>query len=327
MSPAHIALFTYNRLEHTRRTVQALAKNELASQSHLHVFSDGPRTPADAPKVDAVASYLQGISGFKSLEVVQRPRNLGLANSIISGVTEICGKYGRVIVLEDDMLTSPYFLQFMNDALDAYEADPEVISVHAYLYPTQKPMPETFFIKGANCWGWATWSRGWELFNPDGRELLEELEARSLTGEFDFDGGYPYTAMLRQQIAGANDSWAVRWYASAFLRNKLTLYPGRSLVYNIGNDGSGYHCVPTEAFDVKLASRPINCARIPLAENAEDRREVANALRRLRNPREQTGFGRLKSLLKKCAPPIAWRLAKKLRANFASQSPRQGGKP
>ena len=127
----------------------------------------------------------------------------------------------KVIVLEDDLVTSPHFLQYMNDGLGIYERDDRVISIHGYSYPVHGKLPETFFLRGADCLGWATWKRGWDLFEDDGQRLLNELERRNLTRSFDFDGSYPYTQMLRDQIAGSNSSWAVRWYASAFLRDKL----------------------------------------------------------------------------------------------------------
>lgn len=229
--------------------------------------------------VEAVRASLQDVPGFRSVTVVQRPANLGLADSIIQGVTEICARSGRVIVLEDDMLTSQWFLRYMNDALAAYESDPAVISIHGYIYPVRGVLPETFFLRGADCWGWATWERGWKHFNPDGTALLAQLEERRQTHAFDFDGAYAYTAMLRDQIAGRNNSWAIRWHASAFLLDKLTLYPGRSLVQNIGLDASGTHCASTQEFTTVLSSEPVPVRRQPLKEHREARRQIAEYLR------------------------------------------------
>ena len=134
-----------------------------------------------------------------------------------------------------------HFLRFMNDGLDRYADDERVASIHAYIYPLARPAPETFFLRGADCWGWATWRRAWEHFNPDGKTLLQQLEAHGLTRAFDFDGTAAFTEMLENQIRGLNNSWAIRWHAACFLDGLLTLYPGRSLVHNIGNDGSGTH--------------------------------------------------------------------------------------
>lgn len=274
-----IVLFVYNRPEHTRKTVEALQKNFLTKESELFIFSDGPKNEFDATKVQEVRRYLKTISGFKSVSLIEREKNLGLANSIISGVTEIINKYGKIIVMEDDLVSSKYFLQYMNDALDLYENEEKVISIHGYIYPIEnkgkEKLPETFFIKGADCWGWATWKRGWDLFEPDGGKLLRELEERNLLREFDFDGSYPYSNMLRRQIAGQNDSWAVRWYASAFLRGKLTLYPRESLIKNIGQDNSGTHIGNSQLKETILANEKIEILIIPTEENAVAKKILA----------------------------------------------------
>jgi hypothetical protein len=200
------------------------------------------------------------------VSIVERETNFGLARSIIDGATQVCEKHGQVIVLEDDMVTSPFFLNYMNEGLNKYRHDHRVISIHGYVYPIEQVLPETFFLKGADCWGWATWKRGWELFDPDGKRLLDELKRRKLTRQFDFDGSYPYTKMLQNQIGRKNDSWAIRWYASAFLKDKLTLYPGRSLVHNIGTDGSGVHCSETKIFSGSLARSPVSVEHVAVEE-------------------------------------------------------------
>jgi hypothetical protein len=212
--------------------------------------------------VEAVRNYLQTITGFRSVIINARSRNYGLANSIVPGVTEVLSDYERIIVLEDDMVTSPHFLSYMNEALDRFADDDRVISVHGYVYPVLQVLPEAFFLRGADCWGWATWRRGWALFNPDGHALLDELKRRDLLKAFDFNGAYGYSQMLESQIKGTNDSWAIRWYASAFLTDKLTLYPSRSLVHNIGNDSSGTHCGNNSIHDAALSSTPINLSGV-----------------------------------------------------------------
>ena len=265
---APIVLFVYNRPWHMRQTIEALQKNELAEASGLFIFSDGPKSGDDKEKVLEVREYIKTISGFKRVNLVEREQHLGLANSIINGVTEIINKYGRIIVLEDDMVSSPYFLKFMNEALEFYKDEEKVISIHGYIYPVNAQLPETFFLRGADCWGWATWKRGWDLFEPNGRKLLHEIWKRKLQKRFDINGAYPYTKMLEKQIRGKNDSWAIKWYASAFLKNKLTLYPGRTLVFNIGLDGSGMHCRVTNIYDTKVSKEPISIKNIPIEENS-----------------------------------------------------------
>ncbi len=188
---APIALFVYNRPWHIQQTVEALQKNDLAEDSDLFIFSDAPKKKEAVAAVQEVREYIKTVGGFKSVSIIERDINFGLANSIIDGVTRMCNEYGRVIVLEDDLVTSPYFLCYMNDALDLYEHEESVISIHGYIYPVAEKLPETFFLRGADCWGWATWKRGWELFEQDGRRLLEELCRQKLTDRFDFDNSYP----------------------------------------------------------------------------------------------------------------------------------------
>jgi len=284
---APIALFAYNRLDHIRRTLEALRKNELATVSELYVFSDGPRSEADQEKVRAVRELIRTISGFHTVTIIEQEANRGLARSIIDGVTTVVEKHGQVIVLEDDMITSPYFLRYMNEALHMYRNDERVISIHGYIYPIETLLPETFFLKGADCWGWATWKRGWNLFEPDGLKLLHELRTRNLARRFDFDGTYGYTSMLESQVNGLNDSWAIRWYASAFLKDKVTLYPGRSLVCNIGVDASGTHCGAWDKFDAAISAEPVRVVRIPSEENRIARKAFKAFFRSLRPPLRQ----------------------------------------
>lgn len=249
-----IVLFVYNRLQHTTQTIEALRKNDLASESDLFIFSDAPKSASEHEAVRTVREYIHHMDGFKSITVIERPVNLGLANSIIDGVTSIVNKYGRVIVMEDDLVTSPHFLRYMNDALAFYESNKKVASIHGYVYPIEG-LPETFFLRGADCWGWATWSDRWRFFEPDGEKLLASLKSQGLINRFDLNGSYSFSKMLKDQINGLNNSWAVRWHASAFLNQTFTLYPGKSLVENIGNDGSGTHCANTSIFSSTLSNK------------------------------------------------------------------------
>ena len=258
MVPAPLVVFTYNRPGHTRRTIDALKRNSLAADSDLIVYSDAARTSSHQRAVAQVREYLATIAGFRSVTVRQRSHNFGLAESIIQGVSEVLREAERIIVLEDDMVTSPHFLTYMNEGLSRYSEDERVVSIHGYVYPVEQPLPEAFFLLGADCWGWATWRRGWTIFNPDGKYLSNELKRRNLVDGFDFHGEHPYSRMLEDQVAGMNDSWAIRWYASAYLAHKLTLYPGRSLVQNIGNDESGIHSASTTTLDVRLSKTPVD---------------------------------------------------------------------
>lgn len=282
MSKAPIALFVYNRPRHTRLTVEALQKNELSEESDLFIFSDAPKDPGIAIAVQEVREYIRCIGGFKSVTIIERDENLGLASSIIDGVTRLCSDYGRVIVLEDDIVTSPYFLSYMNRALDLYENEERVVCVGAYMFPIRDHLPETFFLRITDCWGWGTWARGWASFDPDGHRLLREINSRKLNKLFDINGSYPYTRILADQARGENDSWSIRWYASAFLQDRLTLYPGRSLTNNIGFDGSGQHCESNNRFDNLPTDRPIELRDIPVEENQYVLAEIERFMRRSR---------------------------------------------
>ena len=242
MMYAPILLFTYNRLAHTRRCVEALLKNSLATESELFIYSDGAKDDTQQAAVNEVRYYIHNIRGFKQITIIQRDENWGLARNIIDGVTTQVNRYGKVIVLEDDLVVTPHFLQFMNDALETYKDEPKVGHIQACDFTQDPTLPDTFLIKWTGSWGWGTWDRAWKHFNPNGQELLQELEERKLTYTFDFNGKYGYTRMLRRQIAGKNHSWAIRWNASLFLKGILSLNVGRSLVQNEGFDGSGTHC-------------------------------------------------------------------------------------
>jgi HEPN domain-containing protein len=266
---APIILFTYNRPKHTQQTVECLQRNKQAKDSDLFIFSDGAKDKSVEESVQATRLYLKNIVGFHSVQIVEREKNFGLANNIIDGISQIIYQYEKAIIVEDDLLTSPYFLQYMNEALTLYEKEDNVVSVHGYVYPIKQKLPETFFLRGADCWGWATWKRGWDVFNPNAKELLQKIKDDKLGKIFDFNGTYPYVKMLEQQIQGKVDSWAIRWYASAFLKNKFTLYPGKSLVDYNGNDGTGTHCGIEENFKTSLSERPIVLQKIEIKENKQ----------------------------------------------------------
>lgn len=319
-----IVLFVYNRLFHTQKTIEALKKNVGSEFHDLIVYSDGPRTAKQASAVNAVRGYIGSISGFASVSIRERKYNLGLSCSIITGVTEVLEDYDQIIVLEDDIVTSPYFLDFMTNGLKQYEDDERVVSVHGYVYPLERPPKTPFFLRGTDCWGWGTWRRAWKIFNPNGQYLLDQIISRQLLDEFDFGGKSRNSAMLRDQIVGKNDSWAIRWHASAFLAEGLTLYPGKSLVQNIGNDNSGTHCGETSDFHVELASQPIDLANILVEQSAQAVREFEKFYtKRFGNSLSSSNLGqrvglksRLRTIYHDLVPPVvARRIRKILRQN------------
>ena len=272
MKHAPILLFTYNRLAHTRRCVEALLNNSLASESELFIYSDAAKDETQQKAVEEVRQYIHTIRGFKDITITERDENWGLARSIIDGVTTQVNQYGKVIVLEDDLVVAPHFLQFMNDALETYKDEPQVGHIQACDFTQDPTLPETFLIRWTGSWGWGTWDRAWKHFNPNGKELLQELINRKLTYTFDFNGKYGYTRMLRRQIEGKNNSWAIRWNASLFLKGILSLNVGHSLVQNEGFDGSGTNCGGGGLYASQLYMDVLPVPKInPIEENKEAR--------------------------------------------------------
>src|ERR1700712_2857010 len=266
---APIALFVYNRPEHTRRTLSYLQKNLLADESRLFIFSDGPKTDADKAKVEEVRQLAKDVTGFKSVKVIERDENLGLANSIISGVTKLVNEYDKVIVFEDDLLSSPYTLQYFNESLNRFANEERVMHIGAYMYNlNNKNLPQTFFYRAATSWGWATWARAWKYFEPDVDKLTEQFSKQKIH-HFSIEGTMNFWKQVQQFKAGKNNSWAIRWYASIFLKGGLTLNPSHSLIQNIGHDGSGVHSNNENTYQVQIAQKPVKEFPTEIKENAQ----------------------------------------------------------
>ena len=240
--PAPIALFVFKRPDHTRRTLESLARNAEFERSALHVFCDGSRGPADDAAVDATRRLVRNWP-HPNKTVHEAPANRGLAASVIAGVTALCDAHGRVIVVEDDLVVAPVFLDFLNRALDTYADDPRVMQVSGHMFPVELDAGggDAVFLPFITSWGWATWQRAWSSFDPHMRDFSQLVADRAIRRRFDLENAYPYFAMLKKQKAGQIDSWAIRWYLSVFVAKGLTLYPRRSLVQNEGFDGSGTH--------------------------------------------------------------------------------------
>jgi hypothetical protein len=238
-----VGLFVYNRPLHTRQTVEALLKNSGAADSDLHVFSDGPKNDPARSGVEEVRKYIRQISGFRSVTIVEHETNRGLARSIIDGVSTLCDKFGSAIVIEDDLVLAPAFLNFMNTALERYRNDSHVMQVSGYMFPVEiGAQTDSFFLPFTTSWGWASWARAWRDFDPEMSAFGALSADRHLRNQFNLGGAYDYFGMLQKQSRGELDSWAIRWYLSVFMKKGLTLYPAHTLVRNIGFDGSGTHC-------------------------------------------------------------------------------------
>jgi len=297
-SLAPIILFVYNRPEYTRQTIESLKKSQFASGSELFIYSDAAKTEKDKKLVAEVRDYIKTINGFRKVIIKESKENKGLALSITSGVSEILNKYDNAIILEDDLELSPFFLKYMNEALSLYEKEEDVISIHGYVYPVKKKLPETFFLRGADCWGWATWKRGWKFYEDNASKLLSEITSKNLKDEFDFNRSYPYTKMLKNQIKGEINSWAIKWYASAFVNNKLTLYPGKSLVRNVGTTVSSTHFEETNVYDVELSEVPVNVKNIEIKESARAKKMFKEYFRSINPGIVKKGLKKIKTLLK-----------------------------
>jgi len=276
---APIALFVYNRPEHTRRTLNSLQKNLLADESRLFIFSDGAKTLADQAKVDEVRHLISDVTGFKSVKVIKGKENKGLANSIIAGVTQLVNDYGKVIVFEDDLLSSKNSLQYFNEALTKYTSEEKVMHIGAYMFElNDKSIPETFFYRIATSWGWATWARAWKDFEPDIDKLIDQFDKPKIN-RFSIDGTMNFWKQMQEFKAGKNNSWAIRWYASIFLKGGLTLNPSHSLVHNIGHDGTGVHSNIEDTYKVKISQKQIKKFPTEIKESEEAHIAIRNFLK------------------------------------------------
>ncbi|CAM8385724.1 hypothetical protein MCEET85_00843 [Candidatus Methylopumilus planktonicus] len=278
-SKSPVAFFVYNRIAHTRKSLSALSSNVYAKETEIHIFSDGPKTDKDLIAIRKVRKYIRNFQvrnrSFRKVFLYEREANFGLSNSLVHGINSVLKKYKTVIILEDDLVTSKFFLKFMNDSLEIYRNSPKVISIHGYVYPIEG-LPTTFFMRGADCWGWATWRRGWKFYNKDAKFLYQNLKVQNLDYSFNYNNSFNFLKMLKDSFMNKNNSWAIRWHASAFLNNKLTLYPGISLVKNIGNDNSGDHCISLRIFDQKLPSKAFEISKIRPEESFYARKLFIN---------------------------------------------------
>ena len=240
---APIVVFLHARPEHSRRCLDSLAANPEFAASPLYLFCDGARDERSLARVEAVRRMARRLEHPRK-QVIESPVNRGLAASVIDGVGRVLARHGRVIVVEDDLVLGRGFLRYMNDALERYHDHERVMQVSGHMWPVEPEHDghDALFLPVANSWGWATWSRAWRHFDPDMREMARLERLPELRRRFDVGGACPYFEYLRRQRAGRADSWFVRWYLSLFMRDGLVLYPRRSLVRNLGFDGTGVHC-------------------------------------------------------------------------------------
>lgn len=271
MTLAPIIVFAYNRPQLLRQTLESLSNNHLAEESDLFIFCDGPKENVNDIELQKIADARKIAHknyNFKSITVFESERNKGLAPSIISGVTQIVNEFGKVIVLEDDLVTSPYFLEYMNKALYKYEHEEKVMHVSAYMYPVNVKLPDLFFYNSTSCWGWGTWKRAWDKLEINPKVLKKELKEKRLYEYFNLEGHSDFALQLDLNIRGILDTWAVRWNASVIINEGLSLHPGSSYVENIGfgedasNTTSGGYI-----YHIDKLSDKVNIHDVPLEES------------------------------------------------------------
>ena len=259
MNLAPVCLFVYNRLDETQQTIHALQENYLAKESNLIIFSDGPKNEADVKNIKKIRSYLGDVTGFKNILIFKSKENKGLSESIVSGISKVVKMYGKVIVLEDDILTSVGFLKYMNDALNYYTNKEDVLQVSSFMFPiNSENLPDTFFYQANTCWGWGTWERSWINFTDDSHLLLEKLKTSKIDWtNFNSMQGRQFEKQLLANAKGKLKTWAVKWHAVIKLKNGKVLHPKTSFVLNIGFSGNGENCSKGESLgsinnDLKL---------------------------------------------------------------------------
>jgi glycosyltransferase involved in cell wall biosynthesis len=238
---APIAIFGYNRPNHLKRCLESLQNNKEAISSDVYIFLDGPKSNSEVSRVEATRAVAKLPYRFGKIIITEQEENLGLGKSILSGIDTVLAENPKIIVLEDDLEVTSHFLKYMNQGLAIYESEKKVASIHGYNYQFTNAIDEPYFIRGADCLGWATWADRWRLFNKNSQDLYQTLLSENLLSDFDLDGAFAYSKSLNDEAKNGFHSWAIHWHATAFVNNLLTLYPGKSLVKYNGADGSGTH--------------------------------------------------------------------------------------
>ena len=291
---APVILFVYNRPFHTSQSLQALALNDLAQDTKLIIYADGINKEADSKNVQEVRKIIRQKMPFKSVEIIESDNNKGLMNSIIDGVTETINQYEKVIVLEDDLLTSKGFLNYMNDALNFYEKEQKVMHISGYMFPVRnlfdslfnnfvgkiidydfaKNISETVFYQSTSCWSWATWKDRWNFYNPNAEDLYKKLNESGKMYRFDLDGSNQFKSQLEMNISKKRLTWSIKWEASVHLEGGLCLHPTQTMVKNIGHEGSGSSFDSSGLLATQNLRNYTKVAAIPLIENQKLREQM-----------------------------------------------------
>jgi hypothetical protein len=257
-----------------------LAKNSLATESILYIYCDGFKKNISKEEINCIIETREIANRenrFKKVIVKISEKNKGLASSIIEGVTEVVNESGKVIVLEDDIVTSTGFLSYMNEALNIYENDNKVMHISGYMYPIKHKSQGTFFIKPTSCWGWATWKSSWRFFEKDVHKQINEIEIRNAWSEFTLNNACnSFKDQLYLNKEGLLNTWAIFWQTSVFLNNGLSLHPYPSLVQNIGLDGTGVNCEKMDfnPFHWEILAESVDVKKIKIKKNIKLTRKL-----------------------------------------------------
>ncbi|TQD23860.1 glycosyltransferase family 2 protein [Methanolobus vulcani] len=264
MKLAPIALFVYNRPNHTHQTLENLIKAPEFKDSVLYIFCDGAKTEEDVSAVQNTRKLIHSYD-LKNTIIIESENNKGLARSIVEGINYVLQKHDKIIVLEDDCVPTPDFLNFMNFCLSYYESDERIMNVSGYASPIEIPEDypyDIYFSYRSSSWGWSTWKRAWAYYsnNPN---ILKMIESSSSIKKKLDRAGLDLYPMIKKQTSGKSDSWAVYWSINIILKDGLCIFPVKSRIRNIGNDGSGTHCSADKRYDVQINEQNTEQMSIP----------------------------------------------------------------
>lgn len=273
-----IALFVYKRLDHVKKTINSILRNNESASTDIYIFSDGAKSISDKNDIDEVRKYLSCVNGFKNITIINSNINLGLAKSIELGVTYVLERNSKVIVLEDDIELSPFALDYFNQNLEIYEKYENVMHISGYMYPVEiKDSPDIFFLPTASCWGWATWARAWKYYEKNPKVLTSKLlNNKELKYKFNMNGSYYFYDQVIYNLTCKMNTWAVFWYASIFFNGGLCLYPKFSMTRTHGNDGTGENCSQRNFFDTDLSFLRLSYEKAQLQINHTNNERVMN---------------------------------------------------
>ena len=274
-----LTIFAYKRPVHLQKVLEATLRMREIDAVQVHIFIDGPSTPEESELVNETWEIARQYAQESDSIVTLFKENKGLSKSIIGGVSSILQENESIIVLEDDLVGSKFFLEYSLHGLETYRQESKVSSIHGYLPKIKSPRGQPFFRRGADCWGWATWQDRWQSTEWDANSLLTNLRKYKLSQELNLNGAYCYSCMLERQAVGAIDSWAIRWHVSMFLQGRVALYPSHSLIQNIGFDGSGRHGGKNDFYETRAFDNPVSPTKVPVVESRIARRRLAKHYR------------------------------------------------